>query len=255
MPTGSGKSLCFQLPGVLQENKITIVFSPLLALIKDQIDHLTKLKINAESINSKTSSRDRERILIDLKSIRPSTRFLYITPELAETSSFRSILQTLFKYDKIAYFVVDEAHCVSQWGHDFRRAYLKLGDLRQLYPSIPWIALTATASKYVVDDIVKNLKLKKPIATFKIPCFRKNLFYDVVFKNAIEDDFKHLKKYVLSCLGKEDSDIKQVRISFSFKKKDKNCCHVFLFFFCRTKNPVELSTAVRNKPLNKWPTV
>lgn len=217
MPTGSGKSLCFQLPGILNENRVTIVFSPLLALIKDQLDHLNKLNICAESINSKSTVRDRERIRNDLRSIRPTTKFLYITPEQAATPSFRrEFLEPLEKFDKIAYFVVDEAHCVSEYGHDFRRDYLKLGQLREKYPKIPWIALTATASKAVVDDIIKNLQLHKPLKRFKTPCFRKNLYYDVVFKNSIDDDFKHLKEFIQKCLDHKTRDFvdtSNVRIS------------------------------------------
>lgn len=205
MPTGSGKSLCYQLPGVIKENQLTIVFSPLIALIKDQMDHLTKLKICAESINSTMGSKERERVLNDLKSMRPSTKFLYITPEQAATDTFKGIMRTLVKYNKVAYVAVDEAHCVSQWGHDFRPDYLKLGQLREEYPSIPWIALTATASKDVVEDIFQNLKLKRP-KEFRRPCFRKNLFYDIVFKNSIQDDFIHLSQFVQKTLKKNETE-------------------------------------------------
>lgn len=215
MPTGSGKSLCYHLPGIMQENKITIVFSPLLALIKDQVDHLTKLKIRAESINSKMGAKERSNVLADLRSKKPETRFLYITPEQAATESFKDLMRDLVKYDKIAYVAVDEAHCVSQWGHDFRPDYLKLGRLRVEYPKIPWIALTATASKDVVVDIFKNLSLKEPVAKFKTPCFRKNLFYDVIFKYSIQDDFIHLKQFAEKCLkSSKDDDVKSVSCSF-----------------------------------------
>lgn len=108
MPTGSGKSLCFQLPGMLYENKITIVFSPLIALIKDQMDHLTKLKICAESLNSKMTQKDRMRVINDLRSIKPNTKFLYITPEQAATDFFRSLLDDIVKYNKLALVAVDE---------------------------------------------------------------------------------------------------------------------------------------------------
>lgn len=233
MPTGSGKSLCFQLPGVLDENRVTIVFSPLLALIKDQIDHLTKLKICAESINSKSSVRDRERIRNDLRSVRPTTKFLYITPEQAATPSFRSeFLEPLEKYDKIAYFVVDEAHCVSQYGHNFRRDYLKLGQLREKYPKIPWIAMTATASKVVVDDIIHQLQLHKSLKRFKTPCFRKNLYYDVAFKNTIEDDFKHLRTFIKSCFEHHSSD----SVDIPNVRTVSDCSHVFMHMGMVIKN-------------------
>jgi len=219
MPTGSGKSLCFHLPGMMQENKITIVFSPLLALIKDQIDHLAKYKIIGDSINSKMGTKERERVINDLKSIKPNIRFLYITPEQATTSTFKDLLQRLVKHNKISYIAVDEAHCVSQWGHDFRPDYLKLGQLRSEYPKIPWIALTATASKFVVDDIFSNLKLKPPVATFKTSCFRKNLFYDVIFKNLIYNDYEHLKEFITN----------------TFKDNAKDCGIVY----CRTRESTE----------------
>lgn len=226
MPTGSGKSLCFQLPGVMQDNKVTIVFSPLLALIKDQLDALGKLKIPADSINSKMSNKDRDRVLNDLKSIRTDIRFLYITPEQANTSTFKELMKMLVKHKKVAYVVVDEAHCVSEWGHDFRPDYLKLGYLRSEYPSIPWIALTATASKKVVEDVFKNLRLKAPVAKFKTSCFRKNLYYDVVFKNSIQDDYLHLREYIEGILDKDDVDI----------KPSKKACGII---YCRTRESTE----------------
>lgn len=214
MPTGSGKSLCFQLPAMLQDNKVAIVFSPLLALIKDQIDHLAKLKIVAESINSKMTSKDRERVLNDLRSMKPDTRFLYITPEQAATGTFMSLMEHLVKYKKVSYVVVDEAHCVSEWGHDFRPDYLKLGDLREKHKEVPWVALTATASVDVVKDIMTNLKLLTPVAQFKTPSFRRNLFYDVIYQNCIEDEIGHLSDFLKKSL-KEDENIKQVSVIFN----------------------------------------
>lgn len=207
MPTGSGKSLCYHLPGVMQENKITIVFSPLLALIKDQMDHLTKLKICAESLNSKMTIKERNRVIMDLKSVKPSTKFLYITPEQAATDFFRSLLDSIVKYNKLAFIAVDESHCVSTWGHDFRKDYLKLGELRKKYPKIPWIALTATASKEVTEDIFKNLSLNHP-KSFKTPCFRKNLYYDIIYKNSIQDDYIHLRDFIWKCLKTKNTSTK-----------------------------------------------
>lgn len=208
MPTGSGKSLCFQLPAMLS-NKLAIVFSPLLALIKDQIDHLSKLKIPAESINSKMTSKDRERVLNDLRSMKPNTRFLYVTPEQAVTGTFKSLMEHLVTYKKVSYVVVDEAHCVSEWGHDFRPDYLKLGELREKYKAIPWVALTATASVDVVKDILANLKLLSPVAQYKTPSFRKNLFYDVIYQNCIQDEVGHLMEFLQKSFN-EDENVKLV---------------------------------------------
>ncbi|KAE8736657.1 hypothetical protein FOCC_FOCC017890, partial [Frankliniella occidentalis] len=228
MPTGSGKSLCFQLPAVLHSDKVALVFSPLLALMKvsnavwDQIDHLAKLRIVANSINSKMSSSERKAVVQDLRCMRPHTRLLYITPEQASTDNFQSLLEELHRQKKVSYIVVDEAHCVSQWGHDFRPDFLKLGRLRQAYLDIPWIALTATASKVVSDfvflssdsyvmvakDIEKQLSLKKPVATFKTPCFRRNLFYDVVFQDNMRDPYSHLSEFIKDTLKIGQTDKK-----------------------------------------------
>lgn len=210
MPTGSGKSLCFQLPAMLQDYKLAIVFSPLLALIKDQIDHLAKHKIVAESINSKMTSKDRERVLNDLHSMKPSTRFLYITPEQAATPTFKALMEHLVKYKKVSYVVVDEAHCVSEWGHNFRPDYLKLGTLREQHRAVPWVALTATASAEVANDILSNLKLLQPVAQYKTPSFRKNLFYDVIYQNCIQDEVGHLMEFLKKSLGQEDPNVKPV---------------------------------------------
>lgn len=225
MPTGSGKSLCFQLPTMLQVNKLSIVFSPLLALIKDQIDHLAKLKIPAESINSKLTTKERERIMNDLHSMKPDTRFLYVTPEQAATNTFKSLLEHLVKYKKVSYIIVDEAHCVSEWGHDFRPDYLKLGDLREKYRMIPWVALTATASVGVAKDILMNLKLIEPVAKYKTPSFRGNLFYDVVFQNCVEDEYAHLADFINKSLNNDEN----------MKLKDKNVAIVY----CRTREQTE----------------
>ncbi|KAB0791297.1 hypothetical protein PPYR_03097 [Photinus pyralis] len=226
MPTGSGKSLCYQLPALLHSDKVTLVFSPLLALIKDQIDHLTALKIKAASLNSKTLAAERAAILTDLKTNSPTTRLLYVTPEQAATQTFKDLFSNIVKRDRVAYIVVDEAHCVSEWGHDFRPDYLKLGVLRD-GNKVPVIALTATAGAEVIKDIVGSLRLSSTYKTFRTSCFRRNLFYDVYYQNLLDSPYEHLKAFIKNCLNSQDDLL---------SKENKPCGIIY----CRTREQTEV---------------
>ena len=171
MSTGGGKSLCYQLPA-LQFEGLTLVISPLIALMKDQVDALKANGIAAAFINSALSYADLRRVQTQAQ--RGDLRILYIAPERLALPSFQNFLSRL----EISLVAIDEAHCISEWGRDFRPDYRALGDLRRSLPHVPFIALTATATERVRREIVTNLGLNEPqifIASFDRP----NLNYTV----------------------------------------------------------------------------
>ncbi|MFN6483634.1 MULTISPECIES: DNA helicase RecQ [unclassified Nostoc] len=175
MPTGGGKSLCFQLPALLK-NGLTVVVSPLIALMQDQVEALRNNNINATFLNSSLNAyqvRSREEAILNGK-----VKLLYVAPERLLSERFLPFLDLVKEKIGISSFAIDEAHCVSEWGHDFRPEYRQLKSLRKRYPDVPTVALTATATDRVRSDIIQQLGLKQPsihLASFN----RENLYYEV----------------------------------------------------------------------------
>lgn len=175
MPTGGGKSLTYQLPALLMPG-LTIVISPLIALMHDQVDRLQANGIPATFINSSLGAA--ERLQRERHALKGELKLLYVAPERLLGDNFLSLLDAIEEQTGIALLAVDEAHCVSEWGHDFRPEYRQLGQLRRRYPDVPMLALTATATERVREDIITQLRLRDPyihIASFNRP----NLSYEV----------------------------------------------------------------------------
>ncbi len=204
MPTGGGKSLCFQMPAMLSGG-LTLVVSPLIALMKDQVDQLTTNGIQAAYLNSSISAVEIAGVMKHAQTGK--LRLLYVAPERLAMPEFRQFLSTL----DVRLLAIDEAHCISEWGHDFRPDYANLKILRTEFPNVPTIALTATATESVRADIIRQLHLRSPrvfISSFNRP----NLTYSVVPKRkGSESLFALLEKYrsesaILYCFSRKDTE-------------------------------------------------
>ena len=180
MPTGSGKSLCYQLPALFLPRAVLVV-SPLIALMQDQHDKLTEYQIAAAKLNSTLKAGEERQTVDDIEKQTPE--LVYITPERLENPDYLSVLQS----SGVSLFVVDEAHCISQWGHDFRPAYLTLADAIAALGHPPVLALTATATPEVAADILKQLNLSKA-KVVDLGIRRRNLFFQVT--RTVNDEIK-----------------------------------------------------------------
>ncbi len=204
LPTGGGKSICFQVPALAKEG-ICIVISPLIALMKDQVKSLTQKGIKAMALTSGISYKELDTLLDNC--IYGNYKFLYLSPERLQ----QELVQDRIKQMNVNLIAVDEAHCISQWGNDFRPAIKIYAYLRELHPSVKMIALTASARPKVVEDIIKNLDLFQP-KIFKQSFERPNLAY-MVFNE--EDKHYQLEKIL---------------------KKN----HSLLLFMCETENSLSI---------------
>ena len=188
MPTGGGKSITFQVPALAQEG-LCLIITPLIALMKDQVRNLRERGIKATAIYS---GMTREEIVIALENcIFGNYKFLYVSPERLDTEIFQIKLRSMH----VSLITVDESHCISQWGYDFRPAYLKIADIRQLLPGVPVIALTATATPEVVSDIQQRLQFRQE-NVFRMSFERKNLAYVVRHTEDKESELLHILQRV-----------------------------------------------------------
>ncbi|KAF8895592.1 P-loop containing nucleoside triphosphate hydrolase protein [Infundibulicybe gibba] len=254
-PTGMGKSLCFQVPAIAAKDGVTIVVSPLLALMKNQVTSLREKNITVAALSSETSYLEKQeacgleqhalsissstlQIIQDLLSGSPNNRLLYITPEKLCTSEFMNLLDKVYHKGGLNRLVVDEAHCISEWGHDFRAEYRRLGVFRNRYQQVPIMALTATATAAVQDDIIRSLKMSEDRLFRALhPFNRANLFYEVKYTSApnsvsqMGDIFEYITKL--------------------YRKRSRPSSGVI---YCRTRATCDgLASYLRGKGLNARP--
>ncbi|KAI8435631.1 hypothetical protein MSG28_003896 [Choristoneura fumiferana] len=206
MPTGAGKSLCYQLPALIKPG-LTIVVSPLVSLMEDQVRSLTKKDIPAQLITSNTSREDSNAALNILKDKNSPIKLLYVTPErFAKSKRFMANLQKCFADGRLQRIAIDEVHCCSQWGHDFRPDYKFLGILSNMFPKVPILGLTATATAHVLTDVQKILNIQGCLV-IKSTFNRPNLFYKILEKPSSQEECLTILEKLIKYRYKGESGI------------------------------------------------
>jgi ATP-dependent DNA helicase RecQ len=216
LPTGYGKSLCYLLPPLIT-NKVIFIISPLISLMEDQKEKLIEMNIEVATLHGNNINKDREIFNI----IDGKIKIVYMSPEYLVQGNGIELATTLFEKNNLGFLAIDESHCISAWGHDFRNVYLKINKFRKHFPNIPIMAVTATATSKVVDDIINNLNLRMPkiiIANFDRP----NIY--------------------LKCTGVEDINIECIN-EFINKYEE----HKIIIYTNTRESTIELSTEINEK--------
>lgn len=235
MPTGGGKSICFQIPSIILEG-VCIVVTPLIALMKDQVQQLEKRGIKAVAIYSGMHAKEID-IALD-NCVYGDKKFLYVSPERLETELFQERIKKM----NVSLIAVDEAHCISQWGYDFRPSYLRIAEIKDILPNVPILALTATATPIVVEDIQEKLLFSKK-NVFQMSFERKNLSYHVEYR---EDKYNNLLKLLKNNPGSAIVYVRNRRKTkeiATFLINNKISCHFY---------HAGIATEERDRKQNEW---